>query len=356
MRVCRATVRAMALLTCPECKHQLSSLAPACPHCGAPNAYQAAAIAAVRPDLAKPSLLLRAAKATWRGIVYAAPIVHRKLGRNGWIGVGFAALGLAVLGYGYAKAQEAQDAAERRAYDAKAERERLAYVAKAEAERAAAAKAAKDQAAAEAAEVQAHRAKISAETGAMNAAQRYAWARSCMSSPTCTADDVRIAAAAAPEAERAGLLKIVTDEADRAALESSASVVARLAQRGRDGTEQTPDAIGGTLGALSGNAAAILRKLPATTLGEAAKSPATSRGKVITAGGTVAGIHCESGLCDGTLAADASYVYFLTREPTDGITSGSWASFKGVFVQEYAYPNVSGGQTRSQLLVGMFQR
>lgn len=39
----------MALFDCPECGHQISTLAAACPHCGFPVQVEAALLAEARP-------------------------------------------------------------------------------------------------------------------------------------------------------------------------------------------------------------------------------------------------------------------------------------------------------------------
>ncbi len=73
--------------------------------------------------------------------------------------------------------------------------------------------------------------------------------------------------------------------------------------------------------------------------------------------GNVVEIHARSGVYEGAIMSDDGRVaHFVTPLDTDGIVSGSWAAFRGVFVQEYDYANVSGGQTQSMLLVGGFLR
>lgn len=102
----------------------------------------------------------------------------------------------------------------------------------------------------------------------------------------------------------------------------------------------------------------VLDALPKTSLAEAAKDPDSARGSAIRASGTVIEIRKVTGtLFQGSLASDdgVHVVYFFTSMPTAGVYANSWAAFRGVFVQEYDYANVSGGQTRSLLLVGGFQ-
>ena len=58
---------------------------------------------------------------------------------------------------------------------------------------------------------------------------------------------------------------------------------------------------------------------------------------------------------EGSLMTDGgAIVRFFCPAATDGIVDGTWARFRGVFVQEYDYANVAGGQTKSLLLVGTF--
>lgn len=107
---------------------------------------------------------------------------------------------------------------------------------------------------------------------------------------------------------------------------------------------------------VSSAGADMLDVLPKTSLAEADKDPSASRGSVANATGTVIEIRKEGPVFEGAIAADGHIVRFITPFPTPGIIKGSRASFRGIFVQEYAYPNVSGGETRSLLLVGTFNR
>jgi hypothetical protein len=54
------------------------------------------------------------------------------------------------------------------------------------------------------------------------------------------------------------------------------------------------------------------------------------------------------------VAMDGAIVRFVTSMSTNGLFDGSWARFVGMFVQIYAYPNVSGGETQALLSVGAF--
>ncbi len=57
----------------------------------------------------------------------------------------------------------------------------------------------------------------------------------------------------------------------------------------------------------------------------------------------------------GTLMTDSmNAIYFVTPFDTGQIVEGSYASFRGIFAQEYDYPNVSGGETQAVALVGAF--
>jgi hypothetical protein len=61
----------MALTTCPDCSREISTAAPACPHCGRPNAPMMAAPAAAVPSAEQtlwrgsPSWLLLLGKLIW---------------------------------------------------------------------------------------------------------------------------------------------------------------------------------------------------------------------------------------------------------------------------------------------------
>lgn len=101
----------------------------------------------------------------------------------------------------------------------------------------------------------------------------------------------------------------------------------------------------------------MLDLMPSTSLAEAKKDPHGSRGKVLKVSGNVIEIHrAKNGdIFEGAIMTSGmSVVRFVTSLSTEGVFDGTWASFRGVFVQEYAYPNVSGGQTRSLLVVGAF--
>ena len=100
----------------------------------------------------------------------------------------------------------------------------------------------------------------------------------------------------------------------------------------------------------------LLEALPKTTLLEAKKDPAGSRGRRIQARGHIADIHKIDRSFEGTMVAGSTPIYFVTTKPTPGIVDGSWARVDGVFVQEYDYANVSGGQTRAALIVGELKR
>ena len=71
--------------------------------------------------------------------------------------------------------------------------------------------------------------------------------------------------------------------------------------------------------------------------------------------GTVAQIHKEGDVFVGTLMTDdMRAIYFVTPFPTSQIQEDSWATFRGIFCQEYDYPNISGGETQAATLVGAF--
>jgi hypothetical protein len=139
---------------------------------------------------------------------------------------------------------------------------------------------------------------------------------------------------------------------------SAAGSLQSIVRRAKDGPElyEATGAVAALLDATVGPK--VLDALPKTSLAEAAKDPDSARGSVIRASGTVIEIRKVTGtLFQGSLASDdgAHIVYFVTSMPTTGVYANSWAVFRGAFVQEYDYANVSGGETRSLLLVGGFQ-
>lgn len=148
----------------------------------------------------------------------------------------------------------------------------------------------------------------------------------------------------APVGERAGL-----------ELVSYATAAEELAKTASDGSELSVQAIAGISRILQLVGLPMVDKCKKTTMGEAKKDPGAERGKVLSVTGRVIEIHGNGGLFDGGLATDGgTIVHFETPLSTRGIVEGSYVTFRGVFVQEYAYKNVTNGQTRSVALVGAF--
>jgi hypothetical protein len=137
---------------------------------------------------------------------------------------------------------------------------------------------------------------------------------------------------------------------------SFAVIIETMAKTFTDG-DANSESVASVASALHTSGKKTLDLLQTTSLPAAAKDPDGSRGKVIRVGGNVVEIHKHGDMFEGSIATDdAKIAYFVTTFDTDGIYEGTWAAFRGVFVQEYDYPNVSGGQTRSQLLIGSFLR
>lgn len=172
-------------------------------------------------------------------------------------------------------------------------------------------------------------------------------ARECARNEHCHSGELdAIEAAASIPADRRKIGDVATAE-----------LLVRGAQMGSDGTELSNDAIVMCGEMVRSHPGALNTAMARTSPGEAAKDPARSRGKVIQVTGSIVEIHAsaDGAFYEGSMTYDVSRIArFVTPLPTEGIVEGSRASFRGVFVQEYAYPNVAGGQTRSLLLVGGF--
>jgi hypothetical protein len=148
----------------------------------------------------------------------------------------------------------------------------------------------------------------------------------------------------APVSERAGL-----------ELVSYATAAEELAKTASDGSELSVQAIAGISRIMQLVGLPMVDKCKKTTMGEAKKDPGAERGKALSVTGRVIEIHGNGGLFDGGIATDGvTIVHFETPMSTRGIVEGSYVTFRGVFVQEYAYKNVTNGQTRSVALVGAF--
>ena len=261
------------------------------------------------------------------------------------IGLG-AAVAIAIILIAALVFRSRRDAAEAEAADAR----RLAIAQQAEQvdqlEKQAAAKVAaqRQQAAANVAAAQAvkDRAALVAQFSAATPAAREAALRSCVARSCSSDESSPIYAAAKDERERSRLYVV-----------SAATNAQHIAQGGTDGDMS----IAATALAVVVEHAdpKILDALPKTSGAEARKDPDESRGKVISASGNVLEIRRSDNFFEGALVTDSGNIVRFITPKADGVTDGTWASFRGIFVQEYDYANVSGGETRSILLVGRFQ-
>ena len=308
----------MPLFTCPDCGAQVSTQAPACPKCGRPSGSQTFATAAPAPQSKRTGATI--------------PLWF-------WFALGAIALvlvtALTVIAGSSKHEEDAKTAASRSA----------AYEAT---EAAAAKKTAADVAAARDAAEERDRAALSALTAQLTAKtpdERERKIRACAGTEACKQPQMdAIIASGADEKER-GHLEIV----------SFAAAAEKFAKAGQDGTSMTPAPVGAVGVILMQHGKAVLDAMPKTSAAEAQKDSDGSRGKVVRVGGSVIEIRKDKEIYEGTIAIDGGgYAYFITPLPTPGVFAGSWASYRGIYIQEYAYPNVSGGQTRSLLLVGAF--
>ncbi|MGE5786128.1 MAG: hypothetical protein ACM3ZE_16135 [Myxococcales bacterium] len=122
-----------------------------------------------------------------------------------------------------------------------------------------------------------------------------------------------------------------------------------------DGTELSAAVVDKATEPLLANGKAGLRHLPTCTRGAAMKDPASSRGKIVTASGQVVQIQRDGPVFVGTLMSDGlKAIYFVTPFETDKIEEGSYATFRGLFVQQFYYANAMGGQTEAAALLGAF--
>lgn len=323
----------MALLTCIECGRSVSDQAPACPGCGMPASRQvpiAPFAGASTPLLNQPvshvagyavGKAARASQTTvlvWAGIITICVIIVSAL----------------VVSSSREKERAREAAAAQAAEEAR--------LAKEQAE--------KDEQAAAVAK-QRHEAELKAMTAkshTMTRATRDTWLRQCVNAK-CSQDKVDAIAFGAP----------TEVEQDRAIRVSQAEEARKLArEQGKDGTELSLAPIKAIIGMVSestGGLATLELVTGRTTIPEAMKDSSAARGSVLRAAGNVVEIHADGDITEGTIATgDMHFIRFVTRSSTKGIYADSWASFVGVYIQEYAFANVSGGQTRSLLLAGAF--
>lgn len=315
----------MALVTCVDCGRAVSDAAPACPGCGRPAPF-AAPVAAFAQPLSQDSLARSAGRAVGRssrGLLIA-------------ISVG---LGLIVIAIVTANVISSRHERERVIAETLV-REEEAAVAKR-------ARAAADAKAAEEADVRRKQnvATVTSKSAGMSRDARDAWIAQCVTS--CPDWQMDAVLAGAPEGK----------ERRHAELAAAAASVRNEARKATDGeslslpvVRQVSGIVGGANGGLS-----MLDTLPKSSIAEAKKDPAQVRGKVIRASGNIVEIRTTNGIAEGSIATDnLSIVRFVTPLATDNLFQDSWATFEGAFVQEYDFANVSGGQTKSVLLVGAF--
>jgi hypothetical protein len=309
----------MALLTCVECGRSVSDQALTCPGCGLPAARPAVPATSWRATpppppkkAASPQRTVIGAAALVGGVILVAALVVRSEQRERGV-----------------REAEAAQIAEAQAKNAAALREKAAQEARSK----------QQQAAAES--------NARAQSAAMDRGRRDAALRACAVNPECPKwqrDALVEGAPLGPERDHAIVLL--------AALEARA-----IARNGKDGTTLSTVPAGLIAGLVARDSVglAAFDQLPKTTLADAKKDPDGARGGVLRVSGTVIEIHKTDEVYDGALmTGNGDVVRFVTMMPTTGVYAQSWASFSGVFVQQFDYPNVSGGQTRSLLLVGAF--
>jgi hypothetical protein len=137
-----------------------------------------------------------------------------------------------------------------------------------------------------------------------------------------------------------------------------AEYISYAARGGTDGNEISGASVG-LAGGLIANNPKLLAMIPTTSVPAAKKDTVAERGKVINTSGNVIEIAADHStkttIYEGSLMTDGgAIIRFYCPTSTDGIVDGTYARFRGVFIQEYDYPNVAGGQTKSLLLVGVF--
>lgn len=135
-----------------------------------------------------------------------------------------------------------------------------------------------------------------------------------------------------------------------------ATMAALASKRAKDGTKLSTELITKGAEALLANGKEGLRYLPTCTRGAALKDPESARGKVMTVSGQVVQIRKDGPVFVGTLMSDGlKAVYFVTPFSTGSIEDGSYAKFRGIFVQEFDYANAMGGETQAAALLGAFE-
>ena len=170
--------------------------------------------------------------------------------------------------------------------------------------------------------------------------------RECFLVRNCKQDEVdAIVAAGASEKEQAKL---------RAA--SFGLAAGDIAANAADGTKVSVNSVAAISVILDQQGTAFMDTMDKTTAREAMKDPAGNRGRVMSVSGSVIELRKSGTYYEGAIMTSSGTVVRTFTPLSTKVVSDEWATFKGVFVQEYNYPNVSGGQSRSLLLVGAFSR
>jgi hypothetical protein len=166
-------------------------------------------------------------------------------------------------------------------------------------------------------------------------------AEECSDTAACDIDDF---ANSVPQNERANF---------RAAY--GAKLMAKTCALAKDGESLSPLIPIVSL-ALTQGGSQSLAKLYSANLAEAKKDSDATRGKRLEASGRVIEIRREKDIYFGSLLTPGGTVLtFVTPFTTDGVFANTQANLVGAYVQEYAYKNTGGGQTRSLLVVGLVQ-
>lgn len=158
--------------------------------------------------------------------------------------------------------------------------------------------------------------------------------------------------------EAASLVASAADQKDGALMGAIVgSVMSSMAcKQASDGSELSVEAIKRAYEPLLANGKIGLKHLPTCTRGAAAKDPSTERGKVISVSGQVVQIRRDGALYVGNIVSESMKTsYFVTPFSTANIEEGTYATFRGIFVQTYAFENVSGGETQAIALLGAFE-
>jgi hypothetical protein len=171
------------------------------------------------------------------------------------------------------------------------------------------------------------------------------FAATCVTSGACDADTAASLVASAAEQKDGELIGSIV----------GATMAVLAPKQAKDGPVLSVGPISKAAEPLLANGKIGLRHLPTCSRGEAMNDPVAQRGKVILASGQVAQIHRDGPVFVGTLVSEAlKATHFVTPFDTGKIVEGTYGTFRGMFAQEYDYPNVSGGETQAVALVGAF--